>query len=51
MAVAALACVVLGALETTVAGITSALAQNIIRVRGGIERIDGPILKHAMVPS
>jgi uncharacterized protein DUF5666 len=40
--VAALASVILGALAMMVSGVTSALAQDTVRVRGTIERIDGP---------
>jgi hypothetical protein len=41
MTVATLAGVALGALATMVAGIATALAQDTVRVRGSIERIDG----------
>jgi hypothetical protein len=41
MTVAALAGVALGALAVMVAGIATALAQDTVRVRGAIERIDG----------
>lgn len=41
MTVAALAGVALGALAMMVSGITTALAQDTVRVRGTIERIDG----------
>ena len=41
MTVAALAGVALGALATMVAGIATALAQDAVRIRGTIERIDG----------
>jgi len=43
MTVAALAGVALGALATMVAGIATALAQDTVRIRGTIERIDGSI--------
>ncbi len=43
MTVAALAGVALGALATMVAGIATALAQDTVRIRGSIERIDGSI--------
>src|SRR5216684_2809608 len=43
MTVAALAGVALGALAMMVAGIATALAQDTVRVRGTIERIDGSI--------
>ena len=43
MTVAALTSVALGALATMVAGIATALAQDTVRVRGTIERIDGSI--------
>ena len=43
MTVAALAGVALGALATLVTGIATALAQDTVRVRGTIERIDGSI--------
>jgi len=43
MTVGALAGVALGALATMVAGIATALAQDTVRVRGTIERIDGSI--------
>ena len=43
MTVAALAGVALGALATMVAGISTVLAQDTVRVRGTIERIDGSI--------
>jgi Domain of unknown function (DUF5666) len=41
MTIAALAGVALGALAMMVSGITTALAQDTVRVRGTIERIDG----------
>jgi hypothetical protein len=41
MTIAALASVALGALAMMVSGITTALAQDTVRVRGTIERIDG----------
>src|SRR5262245_24294181 len=43
MTVAALAGVALGAVAMRVSGITTALAQDTVRVRGTIERIDGSI--------
>ena len=43
MTVAALAGVALGALATMVAGMATVLAQDAVRVRGTIERIDGSI--------
>ena len=43
MTVGALAGIALGALATMVAGIATALAQDTVRVRGTIERIDGSI--------
>src|SRR5712691_8012228 len=43
MTVAALAGVALGALATMVAGIATAVAQDTVRVRGTIERIDGSV--------
>ena len=41
--IAALAGIALGALAMMVAGIATALAQDTVRVRGTIERIDGSI--------
>jgi hypothetical protein len=41
--VAALLAIAVGALAMSVAGITASLAQDTLRIRGTIERIDGPI--------
>ncbi len=43
MTVAALAGVAIGALAMTVTGVATALAQDTVRVRGTIERVDGSI--------
>ena len=43
MTVAALAGIALGALATMVTGIATSLAQEAVRIRGSIERIDGSI--------
>src|SRR5229473_2446696 len=43
MTVAALAGVAIGALAMTVTGVATALAQDTVRVRGTIERIDGSV--------
>ncbi len=43
MTVAALAGIALGALATMVTGIATSLAQETVRIRGSIERIDGSI--------
>ena len=53
MTVAALAGVALGALAMMVSAIATAFAQDTVRVRGTIERIDGSTYgsRHAMVPS
>ena len=53
MTVAGLASVALGALAMMVSGIATALAQDTVRVRGTIERIDRSTLwsRHAMAPS
>jgi len=53
MTVATLAGAALGALATMVAGIPTGLAQDTVRIRGTIERIDARFMwsRHAMVPS
>src|SRR5215470_11811828 len=43
MTAVALAGIVVGALAMTVSGIATALAQDTVRVRGTIERVDGSI--------
>ena len=44
MAVVVLAGVGLGALVTMVSGVATALAQDTVRVRGTIERLDGSLM-------